>query len=367
MDANIIVILFGMFIFSFSKFGIEGRRVVTEGRLRYSTAKTIHGDIYDCVDRTSQPGFKEAALLKTLQRFNNQSVNVTSKHKGFDLDKIWEGKRCPTGTVPIPRKTGNINPIPIPTLNQSLAYQGGTEFAGIVVNQPGLTGAYAQIALWNPQPVNPGQFSAASILIENGLDVIEAGWIVHPDLYGDTRTRLYTAWRSARGGSYNTDNPGFILFSDEIPLNYVFPRTSNKAKERDQFSLMIQVGDVAGNWYLTVNDIDLGYWRAAVVPNLSKSGTTIRFGGQVYNHPPVQQDSPPMGSGTYAGDNPTKTNYMQHVTVLLNEFKPPPSYQKVESRCYFTGSDGYHGLNGIDAFHFLFGGTGGHDRTTCYY
>lgn len=74
-----------------------------------------------------------------------------------------------------------------------------------------------------------------------------------------------------------------------------------------------------------------------------------------------------MGSGSYKGDNPAKTSYMQHVKILVDEFKSPSSYQKWESRCYFTGSDGDSELYGINGFRFLFGGTGGHDQTTCIY
>ncbi|CAI9112884.1 OLC1v1013387C1 [Oldenlandia corymbosa var. corymbosa] len=360
--------LLAIFFSSFCIHDIKAITVNNEEHFPYSTrtiAKTTSGDIYDCIDRQSQTGFKVPTLHKPNVSFKNES-------KGFDLDEIWSGKPCPPGTIPVPQKTGKLQKYTFPPksfLRDGESYSGGTEFVGIIVNEGELMGAYAEITIWNPKPIHPGQFSAASILVENGEDAIEAGWIVHPDLYQDTQTRLYTAWRTATGGYYNVDYPGFVIVNEEIPLNYVFPRTSNAWGEIDQVAITIQRGDEAGNWYLTVNGNVLGFWKGELFSKLANSAATIRFGGQVYSRPPTK-DSPPMGSGRFVNNNHIRTCYMQNVQILMDEFVPPPSYTKIDlTRCYACGGDNYvdQPKRGVKGFHFYIGGKGGHDGTSCVY
>ncbi|CAI9115065.1 OLC1v1015899C1 [Oldenlandia corymbosa var. corymbosa] len=255
---KILVTLFGIFLSIFCVREVNGGTAVKDEYFPHSairTVKTTSGDTYDCIDKLSQPGLQNPALVEKIKLGKNgtihQSVgdvlpNGSSKNesKGFDLDKIWAGQRCPAGTVPIPQKTGKLQKFVFPpkALRQmaSSDYNGGTQFVGIVVDEGELMGGHAEMTVWNPNPVSPGQYSAASIIIENGTEAIEAGWIVHPDLYQDTKTRLYTAWRNEKGGYYNTDYPGFVVVNEDIPLNYAFPRTSDTFGESDQVKITIQ-------------------------------------------------------------------------------------------------------------------------------
>ncbi|KAL3504453.1 hypothetical protein ACH5RR_034294 [Cinchona calisaya] len=247
-------------------------------------------------------------------------------------------------------------------------------FAGIKLRTDGkgYIGAKAYVAIHKPKVDSKShQFSAASIIIERGDNQIEAGWIVHPDLYHDENPRFYTRWTKDNHrstGCYNTNCPGFVIVSDEYPLGYAFPEISdpNKAVQHD-VKISIEQIDLSGRWYVSLNDSLLGYWPQSLFTNFGIA-EAIRWGGQVYSQP-LSNQSPQMGSGQFYGDNPYRTAYMKNVQVIFSDdtHGPPPSdlIEEVNSHCYFAAWASYSSDPSM-RYHFLYGGKGEKDHVTCF-
>ncbi|KAJ4848624.1 hypothetical protein Tsubulata_045650, partial [Turnera subulata] len=88
---------------------------------------------------------------------------------------------------------------------------------------------YGIINLANPSDVGKGQYSATQIWVQNGDNVIQAGWGVSPDLYGDSITRFTTQW-TADGykstGCFNTQCSGFVQVDPNLHLGGPFGNIS---------------------------------------------------------------------------------------------------------------------------------------------
>nr|GMD85507.1 uncharacterized protein LOC107016280 [Ipomoea batatas] len=68
---------------------------------------------------------------------------------------------------------------------------------------------------------------------------------VHPALYGDSRTRLFSRWTShnyGKTGCYINHCPGFVITSNVVPLNYAFPQIS--VSRGEQFDVTLGVSKV---------------------------------------------------------------------------------------------------------------------------
>uniref|UniRef100_A0A7C9DYW5 Neprosin PEP catalytic domain-containing protein n=2 Tax=Opuntia streptacantha TaxID=393608 RepID=A0A7C9DYW5_OPUST len=73
------------------------------------------------------------------------------------------------------------------------------------------------------------------------------------------------------------------------------------------------------NWWLRVNDIDLGYWPSSLFGDYLKSSATFaQWGGEVYS--PDVRKSPhtttAMGSGSFAEDLFNVACYIAHIRVM---------------------------------------------------
>ncbi|XP_042518603.1 uncharacterized protein LOC122092356 [Macadamia integrifolia] len=178
-------------------------RILNEPGIK--TIKTEYGDVYNCVDIYKQPAFNHPLLkdhkIQIPEGYWSKMKTVNSKPSRFGLK---EG--CPLGTVPIRRITKEDlirakSAFKMTVGNFSRKSQAkGFEFAGYqTVKSPGRAyhGAGATFNLYNPK-VQPDEFSSSMISIESGppneLNFIQFGWTVNPQLYGDSKTRLFTLW-----------------------------------------------------------------------------------------------------------------------------------------------------------------------------
>ncbi|MBA0603152.1 hypothetical protein Gorai_003308, partial [Gossypium raimondii] len=191
------------------------------------------GDIIDCVHKRKQPALDHPLLkkhkiqrvapempkVKTLKR--DEGSGDSKRKEGEDL--IWQmwhrnGTRCPKGTVPIRRSTTRdvlrakslfhfgkkqsttINPTrraDAPDVVSSNGHEHAIAYTG---TSQEVYGAKATINVWDPSIQEVNEFSLSQIWILSGsfdgsdLNSIEAGWQVSPELYGDSRPRLFTYW-----------------------------------------------------------------------------------------------------------------------------------------------------------------------------
>ncbi|WMV26456.1 hypothetical protein MTR67_019841 [Solanum verrucosum] len=228
--------------------------------------ETIHGDIYDCVDVYKQPtllhpmSHKERikmTIAKELEKQRSVKAKRLQKDENiyFKAEEFWLNKEgCPIGTVPIRRLTQeqleNTKDASLSMANESLA-EDIIDFAGISINaSPEIkkfTSVSTSVTLYNPQVNGLGQYSSATIFHQSAdnatnFEQIQAGWIVHPKLYGDSRTRLYSHWTTDANrkiGCYNNICPGFVLLDNEVPIDYAFPKIPRSMY--DDYELLIQI------------------------------------------------------------------------------------------------------------------------------
>ncbi|KAF8379459.1 hypothetical protein HHK36_028895 [Tetracentron sinense] len=220
------------------------------------------------------------------------------------------------------------------------------------------------LSVHNPSVVG-FQLSSGHVRIQNGVDLIRAGWMVNPTLYGDNLTRLYTSWASGDAGCYNTRCPGFITVREDIPLDLVFQKTSVPGGERIELELFIYQDKISGNWWLTFgpNNTQIGYWPKHIFTNLAGSGGSfVAWGGEVVGLPQLR--SPPMGAGFVRVDNPEFAAYCRqiivvdesHNTVRADDTKSYIDYQGIMD--YYHINDA--GNNGEYWGHYItYGGPGG--------
>ncbi|KAJ4848625.1 hypothetical protein Tsubulata_045651, partial [Turnera subulata] len=171
-------------------------------------------------------------------------------------------------------------------------------FATVDAVNVNVRGAYGIINLANPSDVGKGQYSAAQIWVQNGDNVIQAGWGVSPDLYGDTITRFTTQW-TADGykstGCFNTQCSGFVQVDPNLHLGGAFGNVSVVGGE--QFTIGVTLTqDGNGNWWVVVNgNIKIGYWPKEIFTSLGNGANSARFGGLTFAN--SDGISPPMGNG----------------------------------------------------------------------
>ncbi|KAG5056227.1 hypothetical protein JHK85_008737 [Glycine max] len=189
------------------------------------TIESPDGDLIDCVHKRKQPAL-DHPLLKNhkIQKAPTKMPRGMKRveEKEIEIRSAWQmwhknGTRCPKGTVPIRRSTvhdvlrakslfdfgkkqrrfrltGRSDAPDVVSGNgheHAIAYTGSSQE---------VYGAKATINVWEPSIQVVNEFSLSQIWILSGsfdgtdLNSIEAGWQVSPELYGDSRPRLFTYW-----------------------------------------------------------------------------------------------------------------------------------------------------------------------------
>nr|DAD20120.1 TPA_asm: hypothetical protein HUJ06_021583 [Nelumbo nucifera] len=159
-------------------------------------------------------------------RVSKEGEGMRNKINGSEgTGRAWQtwhlgGERCPKGTVPIRRSSVNdvlrakslyhfgkkqrIRRLPLdryvdaPDVVSGNGHEHAIAYTGSSTQE--LYGAKATINVWDPSIQVVNEFSLSQIWILSGsfdgpdLNSIEAGWQVSPELYGDSRPRLFTYW-----------------------------------------------------------------------------------------------------------------------------------------------------------------------------
>src|SRR5262245_32605467 len=175
--------------------------------------------------------------------------------------------------------------------------------------------------LWAPVPA-PGVFSLSQVwcesgpevILDPGLQTVEAGWHVFPNKPGYTssnQARLFTYWPSdgyRSTGAYNQDKPGFALASPQSQFNLGGAFRTTSTPGGTQIELIIQwFRDlVNGNWWLYVNyppnaPVAVGYYQQSLFGAglMASKAQRIRFGGEVASASGATATGQ-MGSGALA-------------------------------------------------------------------
>nr|XP_023923670.1 uncharacterized protein LOC112035061 [Quercus suber] len=321
-------------------------------RLNKPALKSIEspdGDIIDCVDIYKQPAF-DHPLLKN----HTIQMRPSSYPKGFSFDEIndissnsepeftqpWHlNGRCPEGTIPIRRtkeedllRAGSVanfgrkkyhtiphaqnNDVPTDHEYATLTDAGAGKYYGMA----------AEMNVWNPHSQEENEFSVSQFWVANGeygqdLDTIEAGMIVSEDLYRDKETRIFLYWTDdgyQSTGCYNLNCPGFVQLDHQIAMG---ARVTPYSKyDGDQIGIKFFVWkdvNAGGDWWLSINHRDFGYWPSSIFSLLSDSASRVKWGGEVINyHRDGQHTTTPMGSGHFAEEGPRKASFFKNLNVI---------------------------------------------------
>ncbi|XP_071922280.1 protein neprosin-like isoform X2 [Coffea arabica] len=275
------------------------------------TIESPDGDIIDCVHKRKQPAL-DHPLLKNhkIQRvppempkakmMKTDGVRDTNTSSSGTRGRAWQywhhsGQRCPKGTVPIRRSSVNdvlraksLYDFGKKQRKMSLARQAdapdvvsgnGHEHAiAYTGTSQEVYGAKATINVWDPTIQVVNEFSLSQIWVLSGsfdgsdLNSIEAGWQVSPELYGDSRPRLFTYWTDPK----------------------------------------------LGNWWMGFGDNTLvGYWPTELFTHLADRATMVEWGGEVVNsRPNGEHTSTQMGSGHFADEGFGKASYFRNLEVV---------------------------------------------------
>ncbi|KAJ8756173.1 hypothetical protein K2173_024720 [Erythroxylum novogranatense] len=300
---------------------------------RISAKKTIKndGDAIDCVEIYKQPAFTHPLLknhtiqMKPSSFPSGNGVQATNSSKIF---QSWFNKiKCPEGTVPILRTRAFTHrpvspPIPkradISEFTPSATY----EYAQVSLTGGTYYGACATFNVWVPKVVDPGEVSTAQMWIVSGdgenLNSIEVGWQVQS---GSNVTRFFSFWtRDAyrSTGCYNLECPGFIQVNPEYVLGFSLQPTSIYGGDQYEMTVIIHKDNSSGNWWLTFQGQDLGYWPGDLFTSLADSANLITFGGgQVINNQyGGHHTTTEMGSGHYPIEGFGKAAYIGHLQYV---------------------------------------------------
>lgn len=196
------------------------------------------------------------------------------------------------------------------------------------------TGARSWFNTWTPDP-SPGVFSLSQLWISgddgSGVQTIEGGCHVYPDLYNDPKpvTRLFVYW-TADGyqttGSYNLSTRpgqgGFVQVDHTWVLGGAFA-SSVTGGDQHGFLMQWQRDASNGNWWLFLQGsgepVAVGYFPASLYGSgpLSQAAQHVDFGGEVCSQQGDRRTGP-MGSGQPASSGWEKAAFQKEIAYLTS-------------------------------------------------
>ncbi|CAN6834753.1 unnamed protein product [Brassica oleracea var. botrytis] len=313
---------------------------------------------FDCVEIYKQPAFQHP-LLK-----NHKIQETFSSYEDLEKSDNYEKKeQCPKGTVPIFRQRNGSESFHLNTPEHL-----GQHFATIETMLDGsiYRGAETEISVHSLN-LQDNQYSKSQIWLENGpsgqLNSIQAGWAVHPRLYGDSVTRFTIYWTGdgyGKTGCYNTQCPGFIVLSQNPRIGNQFSGSSVYGKTSLYFTLQIFQDVSSGNWGLKLGNEVIGYWPKELFTELNKGASLVRYGGNTFMS--TDEISPPMGNAHFPVADFLKTAHFKNVLIIDSNYKRVYVEDKKIRRyadifeCFRVTYWGYSKSSGVS---FSFGGPGG--------
>ncbi|KAL6005969.1 hypothetical protein ACLOJK_040014 [Asimina triloba] len=368
--------------------------------LNRPSVKTIQsrdGDIIDCVDIHKQPAFDHPRLKNhkiqmrptTFPREKGPKLSMASPRPTWQ-----ESGTCPGGTT---TPTVAMRFAVVLAFSSSRDSNSVVETANALVyaNEGAFYGAKAQINAWKIR-VEPNEFSASKITLLSSdrpdASSIQVGWIVrfrlshfqvpkgifvavkvnhhadqvHPLLFGDDKTRLFTYWTGDgfnKTGCFNLLCPGFVQVSQDIVLGADITPLSAYNGTQYVIDLLVYKDPNNGNWWLIYgNKHPVGYWPTSLFKNL-KQANLIEWGGEVLN---AAKDgahtSTQMGSGHFPLEGLGKASYFRNILTVdrSNTFRAPVGLVPFSDRpqCYDIRYDGSKIGRDVGYF-FFYGGPGG--------
>ncbi|XP_038711863.1 uncharacterized protein LOC120006061 [Tripterygium wilfordii] len=316
--------------------------------------KTINsedGDIIDCVDINKQHALEHPALknhqiqLKPSISFPAEEKSTKNESSRPVIFQTWQKSgSCPEGTIPI-RRTRREDLLRAESLerfgmksheaftgtkkmgspNDSLLVTAARRSrATLITLGYNYIGAQGIINIWNPHVQSPGEYTTAQIWMKAGpgasYESVEAGWMVHPQLYGDGRSRLFISWTVDaydKSGCFNLLCSGFVQTSSKFVLGAALEPTSSWRTQYD-YPIAMNLDPNTGNWWLLGQNEGIGYWPGTLFGYLKHSAIVVEWGGQVFspNVLSTPHTKTQMGSGDFASGHLGNACYIKGVRII---------------------------------------------------
>ncbi|KAK9923540.1 hypothetical protein M0R45_031952 [Rubus argutus] len=315
---------------------VDCRRIETAEHMN-SVIKTIKGDggdMIDCVDIYKQPALNHPLLknhtiqLKPPGPYPSGSNETESSDLDDALLQSWG--ECPEGTIPILRTQAfdSSYPKPIPQSNDSdvgfIPVESGHEYATASILDGQYYGAHASLNVWSPLSVN-AENSISQIWVGGGRgearSTVEAGWKINS---ADPQTRFFIFWtgHNYQDGCYNLNCPGFIQVNRKFALGAPIKPVSIYNGKQVEIFISIYKHQSAGQWWLKVQNEELGYWPDNILPSLRGSAEVVNWGGEIYNSESGgRHTSTQMGSGHFPSEGYGKASYFRNIQYLASSGK----------------------------------------------
>ncbi|KAK2632633.1 hypothetical protein EUGRSUZ_L01300 [Eucalyptus grandis] len=133
-------------------------------------------------------------------------------------------------------------------------------------------GARATINLWNPAVVYP-EVSFSQIWLEAGpeesLNTVETGWLVDTVSYPRNQAKMFTFYTGSRYAPNNLLLPVSIYDGPQVEI-----------------TIAIWKDQVTGDWWLRIQDENVGYWHKDLFTHLKGPAEAIHWGGEIVNTKP---------------------------------------------------------------------------------
>ncbi|XP_039841912.1 uncharacterized protein LOC120702259 [Panicum virgatum] len=233
------------------------------------------------------------------------------------------------------------------------------QFATYTANTPprnGYSGGMATMDVYSFPNRRSGDRIATVMWISNDdINIIEAGWLVEPSRYGDSKSHFFVAWTAGGfggkpAGCFDLDCNGFV------PVNGA-PITPGDTLElvngQAKISFKIFKNRDDGDWWLhfgqDVNNLHpVGFWPKSLFNKMENHANIITWGG--HTRCDGVNPSPPMGNGQWPGKNSASIQNIQFVDTDGRGYAVPAWALKVDSgnkKCYqaspFINSMFYYG------------------------
>ncbi|XP_010549645.1 PREDICTED: uncharacterized protein LOC104820761 isoform X2 [Tarenaya hassleriana] len=334
----------------------------------------------------------------TIQKAPSKMPKMREKERRANVTEgawqMWHVNvtRCPKGTVPIRRstlhdvlranslfdfgkKSRRVDLNRRSQISDVIGTNGHEHAIAYTDTTEEIYGAKATMNVWDPSIQEVNEFSLSQIWLLSGsfdgsdLNSVEAGWQVSPELYGDSRPRLFTYWTSdsyQATGCYNLLCAGFVQTNDRIAIGAAISPVSTFKGSQFDISILIFKDPKQGNWWLGFGDNTLvGYWPSELFTHLSDHATMVEWGGEVVNSRAAgRHTTTQMGSGRFADQGFGQASYFRDLEIVDpdNALVPVRDIKTVAENtdCY-----------SIESFHsnewgtyFYYGGPGFNPRCT---
>ncbi|XP_021749937.1 uncharacterized protein LOC110715659 [Chenopodium quinoa] len=150
-------------------------------------------------------------------------------------------------------------------------------------------GGSAKISVWDPFVYRQDDFSDSTLVVQlNPLGFLKAGWIVYPERYLDFRPRLYSYFTidnstTSRCWDLDCDN-GFVQVNNTYALgSFILPVSTIGDESYYWIDVSIFQDRKTGNWWLSFQNIPIGYWPASLFAALPEGAEMLNWGGTIYD------------------------------------------------------------------------------------